>query len=236
MWFHSIDSFRSGSDRGPRRQRGRPARTRLLLEVLEDRWLPSFTLGALTLVGPTDPFAECSTAGQVGTNYPNSQVEPRVAVDPSNPAHIVGVWQQDRWSNGGAQGIVAAVSFDGGLHWREVVIPGLTACSGGTIQRASDPWVSIGPTGTVFVSSLAVNLDATGQTLNSSILVSRSTNGGITWGPPTTVITDGPNYMDDKESITADPVNQNLVYAVWDRIKIGNSFNFGGQALFCPEH
>jgi hypothetical protein len=215
-----------------RRRKRVAATTNLRLELLEDRSLPSFTLGALAQVGPTDPFAACSTAGQVGTNYPNSQVEPRVAVDPTNPAHIVGVWQQDRWSNGGAQGIVAGVSFDAGLHWSEGVIPGLTVCSGGTFQRASDPWVSIGPTGTVFVSSLAVNLDATGQTLNSSILVSRSTNGGITWGPPTTVITDGPNYMDDKESITADPTNSNLVYAVWDRIKIGNSFNFGGQALF----
>ena len=236
MWLHSMNSFRIRPGRRLRPQKVRQAKTRLLLEMLEDRALPSFTLGALAQVGPTDPFAGCSTAGQVGTNYPNSQVEPRVAVDPSHPAHIVGVWQQDRWSNGGAQGIVAGVSFDGGQSWTEVVIPGLTVCSGGTIQRASDPWVSIGPMGTVFVSSLAVNLDATGQTLSSSILVSRSTDGGLTWGPPTTLITDGPNYMDDKESITADPVNPNLVYAVWDRIKIGNSFNFGGQALFCPEH
>jgi hypothetical protein len=54
----------------------------------------------------------------------------------------------------------------------------------------------------------------------------------LTWSQPSTLITDGPNFLDDKESITADPHNANFVYAVWDRVKIGNTFNFGGQALF----
>ena len=40
-------------------------------------------------------------------NYLNSEVEPQVAVDPTNPSHLVGAWQQDRWSNGGAHGLVA---------------------------------------------------------------------------------------------------------------------------------
>jgi len=43
-------------------------------------------------------------------------VEPSVAVDPTDPMHLIGAWQQDRWSNGAANGIVSAVTFDGGHH------------------------------------------------------------------------------------------------------------------------
>ena len=43
-------------------------------------------------------------------NYLNSEVEPQVAIDPTDPSHLVGAWQQDRWSNGGAHGLVAGYS------------------------------------------------------------------------------------------------------------------------------
>ena len=64
---------------------------------------------AFAASGPTDvsglsPFAGC-TVGGPGTNYVNSEVEPFVAVNPANPSNIVGVFQQDRWSNGGAPGL-----------------------------------------------------------------------------------------------------------------------------------
>jgi hypothetical protein len=78
---------------------------------------PQYTPGPLVRVSGTSPFASSTAdnvAGQTGTNFLHSEVEPRVAVDPTNPDHLVGVWQQDRWSNGGARGIVAGVSFDGG--------------------------------------------------------------------------------------------------------------------------
>src|SRR5947208_4809549 len=76
---------------------------------------------ALAAAGPTDvsglsPFASC-TVGGPGTNFVNSEVEPFVAVNPKDPANIVGVFQQDRWSNGGSHGLVAATSHDGGNTW-----------------------------------------------------------------------------------------------------------------------
>lgn len=55
--------------------------------------------------------------------YLNSTVEPDVAVDPTNPAHLVGAWQQDRWSDGGAHGLVAAYSTDGGSTWTTSPLP-----------------------------------------------------------------------------------------------------------------
>ena len=65
------------------------------------------------------PFANCKvgplTQTAVGEfNYLNSEVEPFVAVNSLHPQHIVGVWQQDRYSFGGARGLVTGVSHDGG--------------------------------------------------------------------------------------------------------------------------
>ena len=81
-----------------------------------------------------------------------------VAVNPANPKNIVGVWQQDRWNNGGAHGLVAGFSFNGGKSWGETTLP-FSACApnaildpftGAPYGRASDPWVSIGPDGTAY--------------------------------------------------------------------------------------
>src|SRR2546428_14174900 len=60
----------------------------------------AFAASLVTVSGPS-PYAGCSIAGQPGTNYLNAEVEPWVSVNPANPKNIVGVWQQDRWNNGG---------------------------------------------------------------------------------------------------------------------------------------
>src|SRR5579883_3279449 len=60
------------------------------------------------------PFEQgCAPTGQIGSVVPNSAVEPFIAADPAQPDHLVGVWQQDRWTNGGSNGTVTAVSTDG---------------------------------------------------------------------------------------------------------------------------
>src|SRR5579859_5768065 len=69
-------------------------------------------VAALTLVSGPSPYAAC-TIGGPGTNFVNAEVEPWVDVNPTNSNNLIGVWQQDRWSNGGAHGLVAGSSFDG---------------------------------------------------------------------------------------------------------------------------
>ena len=61
-------------------------------------------------------FSTCQNLGPTdgGTNYPQTEIEPRIAVSPFNHDHIISVYQQDRWSNGGARGLVAARAPDGG--------------------------------------------------------------------------------------------------------------------------
>ena len=141
---------------------------------------------ALAAAGPVDvsglsPFASC-TVGGPGTNFVNSEVEPFVAVNPANPSTIVGVFQQDRWSNGGAHGLVASTSHDGGATWSESwahfsICSGGTAANGGNYDRASDPWVTFASNGHVYQISLSASADLT----VSAVLVSKSVDGGDTW-------------------------------------------------------
>jgi BNR repeat-like domain len=178
----------------------------------------TYVQGPLVLASGPSPFAACSVGGP-GTNYPNSEVEPFVAVNPTNPMNIIGVFQQDRWDNGGAHGIVAAVSHDGGATWGETW-PHFSTCAGGTptnggnYDRSSDPWVTFAPNGDAYFISLSASADL----LTSAVLVSKSTDGGDTWSEPTTLISETSAFhFNDKESITADPGNSSNVYAIWDR-------------------
>ncbi|MGZ6143840.1 MAG: sialidase family protein, partial [Myxococcales bacterium] len=175
-------------------------------------------LSGLTRVSGPSPFANgCVPAGQQGTNYLAAEVEPFLAVDPTNSLHLIGIWQQDRWSNGGANGLVTGVSFDGGATWAQKIVP-YTACSGGTFQRASDPWVSFAPDGTAYQIALGIAGELNTPGSVSGVLVFRSTDGGLTWGAPATIARDTGALFDDKETITADPTDVRYVYAVWDRL------------------
>jgi hypothetical protein len=158
-----------------------------------------------------DDFA-IQQAEQGSILYPDSEIEPRSTRYGST---IVGEYQQDRWSDGGARGLATSVSHDNGLTWKRVVVPGISACSGGEYLRASDPWVSFAPNGDLYAISLSFvgNPDPN----HNAILVSKSTDLGESWGAPIAVAEDNTNGL-DKESITADPFDSDYVYAVWDRI------------------
>jgi hypothetical protein len=179
----------------------------------------------LVQVSGTSPFLDCTADGvaaQSGEVFLNSEVEPWIDVNPTSSDNVVGIWQQDRWSNGGARGLVTGVSQDGGTTWQEVIVPGITLCSGGTYDRATDPWVSFGPDGTLHQLALSFNDIAPPfdpRDFDHALLASRSTDGGLTWSTPIEVIRDlDANVFNDKQTITADPTDADLVYAVWDRL------------------
>jgi hypothetical protein len=193
----------------------------------------AFTAGPLVQVSGSSPFAGCTAdgvSGQPGTVVLHSEVEPWVAVNPTNPANIVGAWQQDRWSNGGSRGLVAGVSTDGGVTWSQVVIPKITLCSGGDatnggdFKRATDPWLTFAPNGHLYQLSLSLDAEpparAPGGDGKHAMLVSKSTDGGFSWSTPITLIREeNPRFLNDKQSITADPTDSRFVYAVWDRLQ-----------------
>jgi hypothetical protein len=79
-----------------------------------------------------------------------------VAVNPLDASNLVGSWQQDRFSNGASRGLVTGLSLDGGATWSSRQLP-WSLCSGGEYQRATDPWVTFSPDGTVHQVALGVS-------------------------------------------------------------------------------
>jgi hypothetical protein len=208
-----------------------------------------FTQSPLQVVSGPSPFAACDISGIAagGVNFLNSEVEPWVEVNPTDPMNVIAVWQQDRWSNGGARGLLTAVTHDGGATWGTTfphfsTCAGGTAANGGNYERSSDPWVTFSPNGDAYQISLSVNFINDPVT---AILVSKSDDGGDTWSEPITVARDPsdepPFLFHDKESITADPNDSQFAYAVWDRLRFPSdranfnaqhAFSFRGDAMF----
>jgi hypothetical protein len=197
------------------------------------------TLGPVSLASGPSPFAPgCGGPGEASAgsvNYLNAEVEAHLADDPTDPDTLAGAWQQDRWNDGGAHGNVHAYSHNGGLTWTvSDEQPQFSRCAGGTAtsaveattgaprpsdyQRATDPWVSYGPDGRLH--AIAIGFD--NSTPRNAILTAFSDDDGATWSAPREVRFDNPralgNNFNDKETLTADPGDPDLVYATWQRI------------------
>jgi hypothetical protein len=170
----------------------------------------------------------CDGVPASGTLYRGAEVEPMLARNPADPNHLIGVWQQDRWSDGGAAGQATGVSFDGGRTWLRAQATlsrctGGNAANGGDYPRVSDPWVTIAPDGAAYQIAIAFGGSLLQPNSFGAVLVSRSADGGRTWGPATTLIRDDSSTFSDKESITADATHASFVYATWERL-VGNGF------------
>jgi Neuraminidase (sialidase) len=164
------------------------------------------------------PVAACSAPAGGGTVFNNTEVEPFVAANPAQAHNLVAVWQQDRWSNGGAHALMAARSTDGGQTWNSQTALPFNECAPGGLsyERASDPWVSFGPDGTAYAVGLVFNISNN----DNGVAAVRSTNGGATWDHLTVIRQDlNQNQLaNDKESVTADPYKPGYAYAVWDQL------------------
>jgi hypothetical protein len=139
-------------------------------------WAGPLNVSPPVQVSPTNsPFPGADADGppcngvagsaQTGRNFPGTEVEPWIAVNPANTANLIGGWQQDRWSNGGSNALFYAYSTNGGASWSlSATQPPFTRCAGGTAanggdyERASDPWVTISPNGTAYAMSLSFDV------------------------------------------------------------------------------
>jgi hypothetical protein len=198
---------------------------------------PIYVLVSDSSQSPLSGCAADNVSGQRGTLIPNSEVEPTLAVNPTNPQNIVAAWQQDRWSgtrpssSAGSRGNVVASSFDGGQTWslitqtKHSLCTGGTAANGGDFQRATDPWLSFSPDGVVYLMSLSLD-DFDQETrgfVSTAMLVSKSSDGGLIWSDPRTLIRDAnPAVSNDKNTITADPNDPAYAYAVWHRTVVAS--------------
>src|SRR5581483_6556423 len=148
----------------------------------------------LVRVSATSPFASnCDGVPANGTVYVNGEVEPSLSVNPLNPANLVGAWQEDRWSTGGAHGVLVGASSDGGKTWTRMMVPfsrcsGGNAGNGGDYERASDPWVSFSPSGTAYAMALVFSGISFAPGSSSGMRVTHSSDGGATWSAPQNLI------------------------------------------------
>ena len=194
----------------------------------------SAAVDPLTLVSGASPFvAGCEGAPQTGTMFRNAEVEPWVDVNLADDDNLVGNWQQDRWSNGGASGNLSGFSLNGGTTWSIPAISAATdtgqakfsrctggnATNGGDFERATDPWVSFSPNGVAHQVALAIN----DSNVANAVLTSRSFDKGANWEDPVVVkFDDRANFFNDKETLTADPTDSSFVYVTWQRIVAPN--------------
>jgi hypothetical protein len=165
----------------------------------------------LSAIEITRETIQAATGAQAHT-----QVEPYIAVDPSNPLIIVAVVQQGRFPDGGSTAIGYATSHDGGQTWTAGDLPLLTVATGGVFARASDPAVAFGPDGAVYAESLAFGGP------RSAIAVQRSDDGGLTFGAPVLAHDDSDaSRFNDKEWIAVDTfaasAHYGRVYVAWDQ-------------------
>ncbi|MGZ4308759.1 MAG: exo-alpha-sialidase [Gaiellaceae bacterium] len=181
-----------------------------------------------------DPYGACSKTPDIfgGTVFPSTEPEVWLTSNPADSQDLIGSIQQDRWWDGGAQGLVAPYSRDGGKAWQETPLP-FSVCAGpyyhGNVlkdpftgrpyDRASDPWVDVGPDGTAYAVSISFDANDNG----GSVGAATSSDGGRSWHNQQNITAENANDpsfpFNDKESDTADPVHPGVAYAVWDRLQ-----------------
>jgi hypothetical protein len=124
--------------------------------------------------------------------YTNPASQHKTQVEPdsfSSGNTIVATFQTGRFFDGGASNIAFATSTDGGSTWVAGNLPGITTDDdpGNPYDRVSDPSVAFDAKHNVWlISSLAI-LEVQGGINGAAVLVSRSTDGGLTWGDPVVV-------------------------------------------------
>ena len=170
---------------------------------------------------------------QSGRTFINSETEPWVAINPADPSNMVGMFQEDRWSTGGARGLTFAYSKDGGKTWKNIPLKGLSRHYGGVYERVTDPWVEFGPDNRVYATSLG--FDDTSPA--SGIFVHVSTDGGKTWSAPITLKKeDDFAFFNDRNSLAVDDFASSpfygSVYVGWDRLASkGPGYAYTGDGL-----
>lgn len=165
----------------------------------------------------------CDGTMVTGTLYPNTAVTPALAVHPLLPSNLVAAWQQNVWSDGGAQIVGLAASFDGGNTWTQSSAA-FTRCTGGAssnsgdFARAGQTSVAYSSLGTVYAAAASFTGTPLVAGSFSGILVTSSADGGLTWALPVSLILDGGSFFDERVTVAADPVFPSYAYVVWDRV------------------
>lgn len=139
----------------------------------------------MALLFPT--LARAVALNQISADvYSNPGSQHQTEVEPDTFAFgptVVATFQVGRYFDGGASNIGWSTSTDNGVTWQFGFLPGITKVEGGPYDRVSDPSVAYDAVHDVWmISSLAITEPVRG----AAVVLSRSTNGGLTWDNPVT--------------------------------------------------
>ena len=206
--------------------------------LFRHRWLTraisALTLSLLfTLSSTIFAFANVALTRLSTDPYTNSTSQHATEVEPdtySFGSTIVSAIQVGRFNNGGSSNIGFATSTNGGSSWTSGFLPGTTtfATPPGTFDRVSDPSVAYDAFHNVWLISYLGIVGANPSVAPSvpAVLVSRSTDGGLTWGNPIQVNSAGGTNSQDKNWTVCDDTATSPFYGhcytEWDDNGTGN--------------
>ena len=145
--------------------------------------------GGLTRIS-SDPFTNT-------TSFHKTELEPDTFASGST---IVSAFQVGRFQNGGASDIGWATSLDGGGSWTHGFLPGLTFQVDPTspYERVSDASVAYDAKHNTWLIS---SIPLLPNTAVPTVFISRSTDGGLTWGNPINAVPLGTGDFDKNWSV-----------------------------------
>jgi hypothetical protein len=191
---------------------------------------------SLMLLGVASAQAAVPLNEIIEDQFTNATSQHKAAVEPdtfSFGSTIVTAAQSGRFFDGGASDIGFSTSTDGGATWSAGSLPGITvAGGGGTAERVSDPSVAYDAKHNVWLIS---SIPITSSGAVPSVLVSRSTDGGLTFGNPITAASGSTSF--DKNWTVCDNTASSPFYgncytqfddnADGDRLKVSTSSDGG---------
>ncbi|TLZ67274.1 MAG: exo-alpha-sialidase [Methanobacteriota archaeon] len=190
-----------------------PARNPVPMSGVVTAGRPPVALAAIT-----DPVTIPFGTQYRVTNNPGAQNEVSIAVNPTNPLNIVAMANDYR---GGDAWCGVYATTNGGRTWLEQLLPrggGLTF-----LEASGDPSVAFDGAGNAYAACLGFNRSANP---GNAITVSKSVDGGVTWGTPVEVARTTSGVFHDKSYIVTDRSNRPTrgnVYVTWTRFVAGAS-------------
>jgi hypothetical protein len=182
-------------------------------------WNPAGTVAGPLAVTVNATLIPVGTEHRV-TNNPAPQNEVSVAMNPRNGRNLLASANDYRGYPGlpgdGWCGVYS--TLDGGRTWLEQLVPRTGPLTQVTVS--GDPSVAFDADGNGYVTCLGFS-----RTLNDNVLaVSKSTDGGRTWGTAALVEGTTPNVFHDKPYMAVDTTSaptRNTVYVTWTRFISG---------------
>jgi hypothetical protein len=189
-------------------------------------------------VAGASPFAgrHCNVTTDYYTSPGGKEGEPYVAVNPKRPRQRIVAYMDAKRAT-----VDVAYTRSAGRQWRHRVPRGVDDCTGNHSNQweaSGDPWLSIGPDGTAYLSALTWAHFVTPPTSKyvSVLHVQTSRNGGRNWSQP--VYIGGHNAVSDKPMVLANPYRAGIAYIIWRNQGFGlaNGHRAKTKLLFASTH